>query len=100
MSKKAINITILDKEYHIGAPAGEEKNLIASAQLLNDSIHAVRTGGGNIIGSEKIAVLAALNLASEVLKLQEQQSEYQQTDNHIQALSEKIHVALNKIELT
>jgi len=61
-----INITILDKEYRIACPSGEQSSLLASAEYLDTRMREIRENG-KVIGSEKIAVLAALNIAHELL---------------------------------
>jgi cell division protein ZapA len=61
-----INISILDKEYKIACPSGEQSALLASAEYLDSKMREVRDGG-SIIGSEKIAVITALNIAHELL---------------------------------
>ena len=61
-----INISILDKEYKIACPSGEQSALIASAEYLDSKMREVRDGG-SIIGSERIAVITALNIAHELL---------------------------------
>ena len=47
MSSNATPVTvqILDKEYRIACPAGEEDSLRKSATLLNSRIHEVRESG-------------------------------------------------------
>lgn len=61
-----INISILDKEYKIACPSGEQSALIASAEYLDSKMREVRDSG-SIIGSERIAVITALNIAHELL---------------------------------
>jgi len=74
MSNKAlaINISILDKEYKIACPSGEQSGLLASAEFLDNKMREVRDSG-NIIGSERIAVITALNIAHELLNSTQQQ---------------------------
>ena len=57
-----INVTIMDKEYKIACPAGEQSALLASAEYLDNKMREVRDSG-TIIGSERIAVITALNIA-------------------------------------
>ncbi len=68
MSNQAtpVNVTILDKEYKIACPSGEQAALIASAEYLDSKMREVRDSG-NIIGAERIAVITALNIAHELL---------------------------------
>jgi len=60
-------IEILGKEYRIACADNERDALLASARYLSEKMGDVRTGG-KVIGSEKIAVMAALNIAHELLQ--------------------------------
>jgi len=64
----AIKITILDKEYIVACPEGEEEALRASARHLSDRMKQIRTGG-KVVGMDRIAVMAGLNLAHEAIEL-------------------------------
>jgi cell division protein ZapA len=59
-SLQPISITILDKEYKVACPAGEQAALLASAKYLDERMREIRDSG-NILGSERIAVITALN---------------------------------------
>ncbi len=61
-----INVSILDKEYKVACPVGEQPALLASAKYLDGKMREVRDNG-SIIGSERIAVITALNIANELL---------------------------------
>jgi len=61
-----INISILDKDYKVACPPGKQSDLLESAKFLDGKMRDVRDHG-NIIGSERIAVITALNLANELL---------------------------------
>ncbi len=62
-----INISILDKDYKVACPPGEQSALLESAKYLDSKMREVRDSG-NIIGSERIAVITALNMANDLLK--------------------------------
>ncbi len=61
-----INISILDKDYKVACPIGEQAALLESAKYLDAKMREVRDGG-SIIGAERIAVITALNIANELL---------------------------------
>lgn len=65
---KPVSVRIFDKEYTVGCPEGERTSLFAAVELLNARMTELRDGG-KVIGSERIAVISALNLAHELLKL-------------------------------
>ncbi len=62
-----INVSILDKDYKVACPPGEQSALLESAKLLDSKMREVRDSG-NIVGSERIAVITALNMANDLLK--------------------------------
>ena len=64
--KGALNISVLGREFRIGCPEGEEKQLLASVDYLNRKMKEVRDTG-KVVGNERIAIMAALNIAHELL---------------------------------
>ena len=69
-----VTVRILEKEYHVACPASEKADLMASAELLNGKMREIRDGG-KVVGLDRVAVMAALNLANELLKIQGQDEE-------------------------
>ena len=63
-----VAIRILDKDYHIACPAEEKAELLQSADFLNGRMREIRESG-KVSGSERIAVMTALNLAHDLLQL-------------------------------
>jgi cell division protein ZapA len=61
-----VNVKILEKEYQIACPAEERKSLIDSAELLNGKMREIRDSG-KVVGLDRIAVMAALNMANDLL---------------------------------
>ena len=66
MSKQdnAVKITILDKEYLVSCPDDEKEALDASVKRLSQKMSEIRSGG-KVVGIDRIAVMAGLNLAHE-----------------------------------
>ncbi len=62
-----INISILDKDYKVACPPGEQSALLESARFLDSKMREIRDTG-NIMGSERIAVITALNMANDLLR--------------------------------
>jgi cell division protein ZapA len=68
MSEAArVSVRILEKEYFVACPHEERADLLDSAELLNGKMREIRDSG-KVVGLDRIAVMAALNLANEVLK--------------------------------
>jgi cell division protein ZapA len=90
-----IVVHILDKEYRIACPEDEQDDLLFSARMVDRKMREIRASG-KVIGSDRIAVMAALNIAHELLQLQrEGDSGVSQLDQRIRQLREKVELALN-----
>lgn len=89
----------MDKDYRVSCPDGEEETLRASADFLNDKLKDIRDRG-SIIGAERIAIMAALNLAHELLNSQEYESGFNDLDSRVGNLQKKIDIALREIKVT
>ncbi len=88
------SVTILDKEYRVSCPPDEQEALVRAAQYLNDKMRDIRAGG-NVIGVERIAVMAALNISYELLRIHTRsENEKQDTQDHINQLLGKLDQAL------
>ncbi len=61
---QAVSLKILDKEYKIACAPGEREAVIHSAQALDKQMRRIRETG-KVAGADRIAVLAALNLAHD-----------------------------------
>lgn len=62
----AVVVRILDREYQVACPPEERDALSSAAKQLDDRMRAIRASG-HVIGLERIAVMAALNLSHELL---------------------------------
>ena len=68
---KPVNITLLDREYTVGCGPDELESLLSAAKLLDSKMREVR-GGNRMAALDRVAVLAALNLAHELQLLRKQ----------------------------
>lgn len=66
-----IKVQILGKEYPISCPQDEQHDLLVAARYLDEKMRHIRDTG-RIIGTERIAVMAALNIAHELLQANQQ----------------------------
>lgn len=69
---KTVTVHILDKEYCITCPDDERDNLESAARYLDGKMREIRSSG-KVIGSDRIAVMAGLNITHELLHKQERQ---------------------------
>lgn len=91
----AVTVKILGKEYRVACPPGERKALLNSATLLNERMEAIR-GQGKVISGERLAVIAGLNLAADLLNSRNDKEDYiRSVDASVQSLHERIQDALD-----
>ena len=94
---RTVSVSILDKEYQVACPAEQEAELIVSASYLDKQMRSIRESG-KVIGLERIAVMAALNISHELLQASEQDQaspeDAEATDAAVSSLSKKIDEAI------
>ena len=93
---KAVNITILDKDYLISCNDEEREQLYTAAKYLNNKLQELKNSG-KVIGTERIAVMAALNITNEYLAYRQANGNYTHSvDVAIRRMQNKISDALTK----
>ena len=60
-----VTIRILDREYTVGCEPDERDSLLAAAKVLDGKMREIR-GNNRMAALDRVAVLAALNLAHEL----------------------------------
>ena len=68
---QTVRVHILDKDYQVACPAEQRDALVESARYLDQQMRAIRQSG-KVIGLERIAVMAALNITHELIQRGEQ----------------------------
>ncbi len=63
-----VNVDIMSRQFKIGAPAEEKETLVQAIDLLNQKIATVKEAG-KIVESDKILIMAALNVVHDLLKM-------------------------------
>jgi cell division protein ZapA len=91
-----VNVRILDKEYPVACPARERDDLIESAAYLNTKMREIRESG-KVVGSDRIAVIAALNIANELVKLRGREQHLEgDVGVRLKGMRERVERALEK----
>jgi cell division protein ZapA len=91
-----VTIRILDKEYQIACSEEERHSLLDSARYLDERMKEIRNTG-KVIGSERIAVMAALNITHDLLESRMQAQNNVAVDStKLKSLQEKVETALTR----
>ena len=63
---KGLQINVMGREFRVACPDDEQKGLLEAVDYLNKKMNEIRDNG-KVIGLERIAIMAALNIAHELL---------------------------------
>ena len=90
-----ISVAILDREYQFACQPEERKALREAAVFLDERMRSIK-GSGRLMALERIAVMTALNLSDELLKLQKNERHRQENvDSRIRMLVDELDDALD-----
>lgn len=91
-----VSVRILEKEYFVACPYEERSDLLDSAEYLNSKMKEIRDSG-KVVGLDRIAVMAALNLANEFMKLRQRNQQVEvELGSRVKRLREQVESALEK----
>jgi cell division protein ZapA len=91
-----VSVRIMEKEYVVACPYDERSALLDAAEFLNARMREIKESG-KVVGLDRIAVMAALNLAHEYLKGKDRESKLDNGVGHrVRALRERVEGALEK----
>lgn len=90
-----IRVTILGKEYSVVCSPDQKDALYKAASHLNDRMQHIQQSG-KVIGTERCAIMAALNITHELLALKEQSAHSIEVTSQLQALTQKLEAAVQE----
>lgn len=89
-----LTVQILDKEYCINCPDDERANLESAARYLDGKMREIRSSG-KVIGADRVAVMAALNITHDLLHRKEcLDQESSSTRERVRELLDRVDRAL------
>ena len=65
-SKGGLDVSIMGREFRISCTEDEQTDLIKAVEYLNNKMREIRDAG-KVIGVERVAIMAALNISHEYL---------------------------------
>lgn len=65
-ASKTMNVTIMGREFRVACPDEEREELLQSVSYLDKRMREIRDSG-KVVGTERIAIMAALNITHELL---------------------------------
>jgi cell division protein ZapA len=91
-----VSVRIMEKEYVVACPYEERSALLDSAEFLNSRMREIRDSG-KVVGHDRIAVMVALNLANELMRLKSRDAKLEnEVVGRVRSLRERVEGALEK----
>ena len=91
-----VSVRIMEKEYVVACPYDERAALLDAAEFLNTRMREIRDSG-KVVGLDRIAVMVALNLANELLRLREREGKLEgDYVGRVRSLRERVEATLEK----
>ncbi len=91
-----VSVRILEKEFFVACPHEERAALLDAAEFLNTRMREIRDSG-KVVGLDRVAVMAALNLANELLHIREAESKAATAAvTRVRAARERAEAALSR----
>jgi cell division protein ZapA len=91
-----VTVRILDKDYQVTCPEEQESELVVSAKYLDKQMRGIRDSG-KVIGLERIAVMAALNISYELLQASDHADGSHASGDSVKRLNRKLDDALHNL---
>ena len=96
MSAETIPVTfnILDKQYQVACKPEEQEQLLSTVNFLDRKMREIRHSG-KVVGTERIAVMAALNIAHELLQNQQHGKGNEAASTRIRSMQQRLDTVLS-----
>ena len=88
-TQAGMSVSIFGKEFRVSCPEDERDDLLKAAKFLDGKMQEIHSSG-KVLGAERCAIMAALNIAHELLKMQQGTGFPPEYEERIRALSMKI----------
>lgn len=96
----SVTVRILDREYQVACRENEKQTLLDSARYVDSKMKDIK-GDRKVVGTDRIAVMAALNIAHEYLQcINNSGSTGVMPNERLNRLQEKVELALNRYKQT
>ena len=90
-----LTVSIVGKDYQVACPAGEEESLREAAHYLHKLMESIRASG-RVVGLDRVAVMAALNVSNELLQSKNSRADSQaKVTAQVQKLSDRVADAIS-----
>jgi cell division protein ZapA len=97
MQAKGINISVMGRDFSVACPPEEQEDLMDAARYLDKNMKIIQKTG-KIIGAERCAIMAALNITNDLLQLRRATAGQEKVQQRLDLLQERIDEVLRDAE--
>lgn len=90
-----VTIRVLEKDYQVACPENERDALLDSARLLDEKMREIRDSR-KMVGADRVAVMAALNIAHDLLQCQSGKGDENNGQAKLRSLQAKVEAAITR----
>ena len=87
--QQGVPVKILEQEYVIACAPEERDQLIATAEFVNQKLAEMR-GGNKGLGTERLMVLAVLNIANDLLMAEDARREQEESLGRVARIQQRL----------
>ena len=96
MAKEEVKVTILDRQFAVNCQKGEKEALMEAASFLDSQIRTIQQQT-KLVGLDRCAIIAALNISSELLRFRQGDSAMDLVSGRIHVIGERIDDAIREV---
>jgi len=93
-SSVPVTVRILDREYQIACREDEREDLLKAAEFVHERMREIR-GRGSVIGTDRVAVMTALNIAHELLALRALEGSCERIRDRVRSMQDRVATAVS-----
>ena len=95
--KEGVKVSIMQREFTIACSKDENQSVVEAAAYLDKQMRTV-TKGAQVLGVDRCAIMAGLNISHELLELRKSVGDDEQITSRLQCLHEQIDKAVTNIQ--
>lgn len=94
--KESVKVSIMQREFTVACTREESRGVVEAAAYLDKQMRAV-SGGAKVLGIDRCAIMAGLNISHELLALRKAAADGERMDARLQSLHRRVDEVVSNI---
>ncbi len=95
--KKSVKVSIMQREFTVACTEDEMEGLIEAASYLDKQMRSI-SEGGQVLGIDRCAIMAGLNISHSYLQLQNTVQAQEEVDSRLETLHEQVEKCVSNLK--